>query len=190
MDTNNQTGAPAGGEKKQNTGTKVVIALLVIIILLLLGLGSCWVFQSREAQPTQTTSQPQFAGNASVGIMPGKTEEQILEGLQKKLDEKMVAFSINSVPVFPDGKSEGNLMLESPQSNINYIEFEIRRDDTGELIYKSGLLQPNQYIEKDKLQVELPKGSYPCTADIVLYKPETMEKLSKVQAGLTITVQN
>lgn len=132
-----------------------------------------------------------FSKNAQIGIMPGKTEEQVKDMLQKQLDDSMVSFSINSNPVFKDGKSKGKLMLEAPANNHNNLEFIIRRDDTGEIIYESGLLKPNQYILEDKLNPEEPlkKGSYSCTADIRMYDKKTNKMKGMVQAGLTITIE-
>lgn len=137
-------------------------------------------------------TEPVFSKNARIGIMPGKTEEQVRDMLQKQLDESMVSFSINSNPVFEDGNSEGELMLEAPANNFNNVEFVIRLDETGEIVYESGILHPNQYILKDKLQAKrtLKKGAYPCTADIRMYDKKTNKMKGMVQAALTITIKN
>lgn len=109
--------------------------------------------------------------------------------LNQEITEKTVAFTVNASPVFETGTAEGNLMLESPANNINNIEFVIKRDDNGETLYKSGLLQPNQYIATDKLLVDLDPGSYPCTVTITLYDPTTNEAKGLTQAGITLTVK-
>lgn len=143
-------------------------------------------------QPAEPPERPVFAPNAQIGILPGKTEEQIQEMLTKQIDENTVAFSINSNAVFDNGRAKGNLMLESPSNNINYIEFVIRRDDSGETIYRSGLLKPNQYILEDTLQAKaaLKKGVYACTADITLYDRQSLEAKGMVQAALKVIVKN
>lgn len=48
--------------------------------------------------------------NATIGIMPGIDIEQRQAELQEQLDEAMIAFSINTNPVFESGSSEGSLM--------------------------------------------------------------------------------
>lgn len=166
-----------------------LLSLLIILLLILLIIAAVVLWRGGADKPAEEEG-PEFAANASVGALPGKSEEEIKAMLNQKITEKTVAYTINAVPVFENGSAEGNLMLESPANNINYIEFVIRRDDTGEEIYRSGLLKPNQYITEDKLAVVLPQGSYLCTADITLYDPETLESKGMTQAAITITVKN
>lgn len=170
-------------KKKHQTG---LILLMILLFLLIVAAVTGYFLLTRE----ESESGLQFSPNASVGPLPGKTAEEIEEMLNRQISEKMVAFTVNAAPVFQDGTSEGNLMLESPANNINYIEFLIRRDDNGQTVYRSGLLMPNQYIAEDKLLVNLDAGRYPCTVDITLYDPETLEAKGTSQAGITITVEN
>lgn len=170
-------------EKKRK---KTLLIILLILVLIAAIAAAFFLFRTPEEEP----EGPAFAVNASVGPLPSKTEEEIKAMLDQQITEKTVAFTVNAQPVFETGTSEGNLMLESPANNINYIEFVIRRDDTGDTIYKSGLLKPNEYIEYDKLLVDLDKGTYACTVDITLYDPETLEAKGMTQAGITLTVKN
>lgn len=169
-------------ERKKRRWPWLVLILVVLAVIALLLL--------RGGKEAPQGDVPAYAPNASVGSLPGKTEEEIQAELQQKVDDKMVAFTVNSTPVFEDGKSEGNLMLASPSSNINNIQFLITRDDTGEQIYDSGMLAPNSYIEKDKLDVELPGGEYVCTATILLLDREDFAEKGRVQAGLVINIKN
>lgn len=160
--------------------------LLLLLLLLLLAAAAAWYF----TRPVETDGGPNFAPNASVGALPGRTREEIEAMLSQKITENTVAYTVNASPVFENGAAKGNLMLESPANNINYIEFVISLDETGEVLYQSGLLKPNQYITEDYLLVDLDKGSYPCTVDITLYDPETLEAKGMTQAGITVTVKN
>lgn len=164
----------------------ILILLLLLLLLIIAGIGT---FVYLRSMPKEQDG-PNFAPNASVGALPGKTREEIEAMLNQQITDKMVAFTVNAAPVFDNGKAEGNLMLESPGNNINYIEFVISLDDTGEVIYRSGLLKPNQYIDKDKLLVDLDAGEYACTVDITLYDPETLDAKGMSQAGITVTVLN
>ena len=65
---------------------------------------------------------------------------------------------------------------------------ELYRDDTNELIYKTGLLDPGSYVPEAKLDKFLEKGNYDCTAYIYAYKLDTEEYLGKVAAGVTVHV--
>lgn len=163
-------------------------ALLLFLLLVGLLTGAWLLF----LHPAPTAQAPRFSPNATVGALPGRTEEQIREMLQQQVDDTSIAFTINSSPVFANGSAKGDLMLESPANNTNNIRFVILRDDTGEQLYDSGLMRPNSYILEDTLQTDTPlaAGSYPCTATITLYSAGTGEALGLVQAALSITVEH
>lgn len=63
-------------------------------------------------------------------------------------------------------------------------------DDTGELVYQTGLIEPNHHIQTAKLAVELEKGKYLATAVFNAYAPEAEEYVGSAGAKLTITVLN
>lgn len=177
-----------GGAKRVKKKKRSIVPLIIILLLLLLAAVAIWLMNQEPAEEPDTT--PTFAANASVGPLPGKTEEEIKAMLDQKITDAMVAYTVNANPVFETGTAEGNLMLESPGNNINYIEFVIDLDETGETVYRSGLLQPNQYIENDKLLVDLEPGRYPCTVTITLYDPETLQAKGLTQAGINIKIKN
>ena len=111
--------------------------------------------------------------------------------LDAQIDETTVAFSSNSEPVFESGEAEGELMIECPEVNLNNIRVTIARDDTGEQVYDSGILQPNSYIYSDSLQTKkpLPAGSYACTATVHLLDRDTDKEKGIAQAALVITIE-
>ena len=71
--------------------------------------------------------------------------------------------------------------------NLNNIRVTIARDDTGEQVYDSGILQPNSYIYSDSLQTKkpLPAGSYACTATVHLLDRDT-DKEKGIAASIRI----
>jgi len=66
----------------------------------------------------------------------------------------------------------------------------IRREDTGEEIYKSGYLDPEQYIGDAPLDVELPAGEYPCLAYFDAYRISDNAYIGRAAAKITVFVQN
>ncbi len=128
--------------------------------------------------------------NAVVGMMPGKSPEQIQEELDRKVAENMIAFSINAKPVFPSGKGKGNILFENPASNEKLTRMELCRDDTGEVIYETGLMEPGSYVPEDTLDMELPAGEYACTAYIYAYRQSDESFIGKVAAGVTVMIEN
>lgn len=175
-----ETQAPAAPARAPQRGRGKTRLLAPALLLLLLTAGALFWYVDRE---------PKMEPNAVVGMMPGKTQEQIEEELNRQVGEKMIAFSINSAPVFASGAAEGDILFENPGSNNKLTKLEIYRDGTEELVYSTGLLQPGSYVPQDKLDKQLAPGSYACTAYIYAYKQESEEYIGKVAAGITITVQ-
>lgn len=124
------------------------------------------------------------------GIIPGYTKEQIEEILQRKADESMFSFEINSRPIFKDGKSEGNLRIANPPYNAYMIDVEIKLDSNNKTVFKSNRLNPNQYIENAKLTRDLREGSYEATAIINAYDKETGVEKGKSIARIIINVES
>ena len=168
--------------KKTN---KLLAAIIVLLILALAG-GGFFAWNMMHKSPYDEKME----ANAVVGTMPGKSEEQILEELNRKVNEKTIAFSINASPVYKDGKSKGNILFENPKNNDKLTRMELIRDETEELIYKTGLMEPGSYVPEAELLVDLPAGTYVCTAYIYAYRQSDESFLGKVAAGITVTVQN
>nr|WP_302416843.1 hypothetical protein [uncultured Romboutsia sp.] len=124
------------------------------------------------------------------GIIPGYTEEQIKEILQRKADESTFSFELNSRPIFKDGASEGNLRIANPPYNKYSIEVEIKLDSNGNTIFKSGEIAPNHYIEYAKLTKRLKAGEYEATATINAYDSETREYKGTSAAKLIIKIES
>ena len=129
-----------------------------------------------------------FDVSALTGALPGKSEEEVIAELNRVVDEGMFNISINTTPTFTNGKAEGPLQIENVPGNQYLMQVQITLDDTGELIYQTGLIEPNHHIQSAKLDVELEKGEYLATAVFNAYDPETEEYIGSAGAKLTITV--
>lgn len=130
-----------------------------------------------------------FADNATVGVLPGVDIDQRIRELQSTLDDSMIAFSINTSPVFMDGVSEGNLMIENPGQNAKVLVAELYVTDTNERIYQSKAIRPGTYIENAKLDKRLEKGVYQVTAYFKAYQEDTQSYIGQTGAAITLTVQ-
>ena len=110
---------------------KLTITLLIVIILL----SAVFIVNKNKNK-----NKPNVIGGIlQEGIIPGYTEEEIKEILQRKADESSFSFEINSRPIFKDGKSEGNLRIANPPYNKYAIEVEIKLDSNDK-----------QYLNLDK----------------------------------------
>ena len=123
-----------------------------------------------------------------MGALPGIDMEQRQKELQQQLDETMIAFSINSSPVFASGRAEGNLMLENPEANAKLLVVEIHLDSSDEIIYQSKALPVGSYIENARLDKVLDPGTYPATAYFKAYRESDQTFVGQAGAAITISV--
>ena len=161
---------------------KLTITLLIVIILL----SAVFIVNKNKNK-----NKPNVIGGIlQEGIIPGYTEEEIKEILQRKADESSFSFEINSRPIFKDGKSEGNLRIANPPYNKYAIEVEIKLDSNDKTVFKSGQIKPNHYIEYAKLTRNLKAGEYDATATINAYDTESGEYKGTSAAKLIISVES
>lgn len=160
--------------------------LIVVILLILISVGGFIGFKWYDYHKNQI-KEGDLTG--TIGTIPGYSPEELQKELQKQADASLFSFNINSSPVFENGKSEGNLRIANPHYNVYPIEVTIRLEDTNEVIFKSGKIQPNHYIEKAKLTKNLKKGKYKAMATIKAFDPKDNDKyLGKTNVVLDINV--
>ena len=164
--------------KKDKKGKLLI--LLLLLLLLLAGAVIYYLLQNKSGM--------ELDDNSTIGIMPGIDIAQRQAELQAQLDEGMIAFSINTNPVFASGSAEGNLMIENPGNNAKLIVVELYADETGELIYKSKALPAGSYIEKTSLDKVLEPGEYAVTAYFNAYRESDQSYIGQAGAAIKLTV--
>lgn len=176
---NKKTKKDAGPGKAIAIASAVAAVVIVVVILLLL--RSC-------GAPVDDPGGIEFDPSATEGGWDKADTDEIIAGLNEKVEEGMINISMNTSPVFADGTSAGSLMIVNEEVN-NYPQVvEISRDDTGELIYKSGAIPVGSKIESAKLSVDLDPGTYKCTALFYNVDPDTGDYLGCAGAVVTVTV--
>lgn len=165
--------------KKRLLAATGIIALLVLTILI------CYLLFTR-----QNNRNLEYDDNATAGILPGIDIDKRRKELQDMLDKSKIAFSVNTSPVFLNGTSKGNLLIENPGNNAKLLKVSIIIDGTEEEIYASKYLKPGTYIENVKLDKVLEKGTYDATAYFSAYDETSGEYIGQTGAQITITVQN
>ena len=128
--------------------------------------------------------------SATEGGWDNLSPEEIEAALNNKVAEGMINISMNTAPYFENGTAEGNLMLVNESINNYPQKVQIVRNDTGEQIYKSDAIAVGSKIERAKLDVELPAGTYECTAYFHNLDPETGDIIGTAGAIITITIKN
>lgn len=160
------------------------LKMLTILLVLIIPIGTIFIINSKGNKVNIS------GGILQEGIIPGYTEAEIKEILQRKADESSFSFEINSRPIFKDGSSEGNLRIANPPYNKYAIEVEIKLDSNGKSVFKSGKIKPNHYIEYAKLTTKLKAGKYDATAIINAYDTQTKEFKGTSAAKLIIKIES
>ncbi len=175
-------------ESKKKTATRIAIAVLAALLLfflVFLGFKGC---SDNPANPADRGLV--YDDEAVSGGWDEADIQKIKEGLNEKVQAGMINISMNTAPKFENGSAEGNIMIVNETIN-NYPQIVIiTRNDTGETIYESKGIPVGSKIEKAKLDVVLPAGTYECTAMFHNVDPETGASLGCAGAEIEITVLN
>lgn len=166
-------------------GKKRLLTTAGIILLVALTVLICYLIFSKKDDLNLL-----YDDNATVGVLPGIDIDERRKQLQEALDRSMIAFSINTSPVFLNGTAKGNLLIENPGNNAKLLKVSIKIDGTEEEVYASNFLKPGTYIESVALDKVLEKGTYDATAYFLAYDEEDGEYIGQTGAQITITVQN
>ena len=131
-----------------------------------------------------------YDSSATEGGWDNLSPEEIAEKLNAKVAEGMINISMNTAPYFEDGTADGNIMIVNESINNYPQKVQIVRNDTGEQIYQSKAIPVGSKIERAKLDVVLPTGTYECTAYFHNLDPESGEIIGTAGAIINITIKN
>ena len=178
----------------RETRSKDITVYAIIFLVLLVGAGIFLavklLHKPADAALASSKSGIVYDSSAVEGGWDILSPEEIAEKLNEKVAEGMINISANTAPIFEDGASEGNLMLVNESIN-NYPQMvQIVRNDTGEQIYASGAIAVGSKIERARLDVVLPAGTYECTAYFHNLDPESGAIIGTAGAIITITIQH
>ena len=178
----------------RETRSKDITVYAIIFLVLLVGAGIFLAVRLLH-KPADTALADNKTGivydsSAVEGGWDQMTPEEIEAALNNKVAEGMINISMNTAPYFENGTSEGNIMIVNESINLYPQQVEFIRNDTGEQIYQSNAIPVGSKIERAALDVELPAGTYECTAMFHNLDPETGDIIGTAGAIITITVKN
>ena len=178
----------------RETRSKDITVYAIIFLVLLVGAGIFLavrlLHKPADAALADSKSGIIYDSSAVEGGWDNLSPEEIAEKLNEKVAEGMINISANTAPIFEDGTSEGNLMLVNESINNYPQKVQIVRNDTGEQIYESGAIAVGSKIERAKLDVVLPAGTYECTAYFHNLDPDSGAIIGTAGAIITITIQH
>ena len=177
-------------ETRSKDITVYAIIFLVLLVCAGIFLAVRLLHKPADAALADSKSGIIYDSSAVEGGWDNLSPEEIEARLNEKVAEGMINISANTAPIFEDGASEGNLMLVNESIN-NYPQMvQIVRNDTGEQIYESGAIAVGSKIERARLDVVLPAGTYECTAYFHNLDPESGAIIGTAGAIITITIQH
>ena len=179
--------------EKRDAKSRTLVILAVVGLAAAITIG---IFTAVRLirKPAQSKDDPKtgivYDDSAVEGGWDNLSPEEIAEKLNEKVAEGMINISMNTAPYFEDGKAEGNVMIVNESINNYPQKVQIVRNDTGDQIYESGAIAVGSKIERAKLDVALPAGTYECTAYFHNLDPETGVIIGTAGAIINITIKN
>ena len=178
----------------RETRSKDITVYAIIFLVLLVGAGIFLAVKllHKPADTALASSQSGIVYDSSAveGGWDNLSPEEIAERLNQKVEEGMINISMNTAPYFENGTAEGNVMIVNEDINLYPQQVEFIRNDTQEVIYQSKAIPVGSKIERAALDVELPAGSYECTAMFHSLDPVSGEIIGTAGAIITITIQH
>ena len=178
---------------KQAKGN-IRVVLAVAFLVCAIGAGIFLITRLVSKPLTKEDARGQtgivYDSSAVEGGWDNLSPEEIAEKLNEKVAEGMINISMNTAPYFENGTADGNIVIVNESINNYPQKVQIIRNDTGEQIYESGAIAVGSKIERAKLDVALPAGTYECTAYFHNLDPETGEIIGTAGAIINITIQH
>lgn len=178
--------------KQARLNIRVVLAVAFLVCAIGAGIFLITRLVSKPLTKEDARGQTGIVYDSSAveGGWDNLSPEEIAEKLNEKVAEGMINISMNTAPYFEDGKAEGNVMIVNESINNYPQQVEFIRNDTGEQIFQSKAIPVGSKIERAALDVELPAGTYECTAMFHTLDPVSGEIIGTAGAIITITVKN
>ena len=178
--------------KQARLNIRVVLAVAFLVCAIGAGIFLITRLVSKPLTKEDARGQTGIVYDSSAveGGWDNLSPEEIAEKLNEKVAEGMINISMNTAPYFEDGKAEGNVMIVNESINNYPQKVQIVRNDTGEQIFQSKAIPVGSKIERAALDVELPAGTYECTAMFHNLDPVSGEIIGTAGAIINITIKN
>ena len=178
--------------KQARLNIRVVLAVAFLVCAIGTGIFLITRLVSKPLTKEDARGQTGIVYDSSAveGGWDNLSPEEIAKKLNEKVAEGMINISMNTAPYFENGKAEGNVMIVNESINNYPQQVEFIRNDTQEVIYQSKAIPVGSKIERAALDVELPAGTYECTAMFHNLDPVSGEIIGTAGAIINITIKN
>ncbi|WP_302759926.1 hypothetical protein [Christensenella hongkongensis] len=168
-------------QKKSKKWIAPVILLILAVLAALLMLKYC-------APDTRTKSDRDM--DAMLGQMPGKTQQDYADVLNRVVEEGMFNISIDSNVIVTRGTADVGIENIAQNHFLMKVEIYLQGQNGDRKIYESGLIAPGYYIEQTTVDTGMLRpGSYAALAVFHAINPEdetTEAGSSRMEITLTV----
>lgn len=171
-------------QEQRNKKKRYLIFLAFLLVVL--GTYSVYYFYSHDSKEQVSIISGEF-------LPEGKdakkmTENEIADFAQKKADSSKFNMIIGSKSEIDSLTQSGKLSIKNPKVNTYPVNVVITDDQSKEIVYTSGAINPGEEVRDVKLEKKLSKGTHKATARFSLYDPKTEAKRGEVAAGVNFIV--
>ena len=138
--------------KKNKTGIIITVLVAAAILLSVVFVefftpGISWLFLQKA--------------QVNVGVLPDVDDASHINNVPNG----EIRYLINNNVVFEKDNKIGSFMFENPKAceyTLQFLVYEITKDDKERLIYESPMMEPGTYLCNDKLKKSLSAGEHEC----------------------------
>lgn len=156
----------------------ILIAVIVVLIFLLVG----------KKEPESSL------GMQGAYVMNEENYQQIMEDMESQVRDGYFETYMNNQWTFQNGTSETqDAVLGNSPNNKKPVRYEVVLEDTGEVVFATGVLPVGVQLPPFKLDVDLDAGTYEAVCMVYLLDEAgdgTYKDSSSAGFNLTITVEN
>lgn len=167
-------------EKKNRKKTAIMIGSIVVLVVII---GVLVFFLMKK-------DMPETEGYT----MNEENYQQIKEDMDAQAKEGYFETYMNTTWTFADGTSETqDAVLGNSPNNTKPIRCEVLLEDTGEVVYKTGVLPVGAVLDPFKLDKDLDAGTYDAICQVYLLREQedgTYQDFSSAGFYVTIEVEN
>jgi hypothetical protein len=180
-------------EKEKKNFKSVILIIVIVILLAVIGVLAYMVLHPKVQEPApvaETQSEPEepdaLGYDSAVVAMDEDSlakavKEMLAEDGTMALEMQVVADSTNGLDFTCD-------LANSPRNKYD-MYMTIYLDETGEEIYRSGLIPLGKRIDKFTVNKQLSAGSHECTLVYTQVEDDHATTHASVNVGLTLNVR-
>lgn len=156
-----------------------------ICLCALIGLGGC--------APSAAPAGDQVDVNAidpaaEEGQASYKTEGQKQAAAEAEQDANKFNIAIASRIEFDSADGTGLAYIENAPKNAYNMQVTITDEQTGDVLYRTGIIEPNHHIDSIKLDRTLDTGEHRVLARFTALDPQTGEEAGQAGAIVTLVI--